>query len=106
VVVDEDMKQTVVPQVEILPLNGQSGVQEGGAKNTVIPKTFVRCDGQEHRMQESLKGLECIESQESPNLDVKKAISPCVGFWGPNKESKKHTVMYGRRDIQKDVWTE
>ena len=44
VVVDEDMKQTVVPQVEILPLYGQSGGQEGGAQKTLIPKTFVRCE--------------------------------------------------------------
>ena len=41
VVVDEDMKQTVVPQVEILPLYGPSGAQEGGAQQKLIPKTVV-----------------------------------------------------------------
>ena len=42
--VDEDMKQMVVPKVEILPLYGQSGGQEGGAQQKLIPKTFVRCE--------------------------------------------------------------
>ena len=43
VVVDEDIKQEVVPVVKILPLlYGQSGGQKGGAQGIIIPKTFAR----------------------------------------------------------------
>jgi hypothetical protein len=42
--VDEDTKQTVVPQAEIVPLYGQNGGQEGAAQKKVIPKTFVKCE--------------------------------------------------------------
>ena len=41
-VVDEDMKQEVVPKVDMLPLSyGKCGGQEGGAKDKIVPKTFA-----------------------------------------------------------------
>ena len=44
VVVGEDVKQMVVPTVEMLPLsNGQKGGL-GGANKKEIPKTFVKCE--------------------------------------------------------------
>jgi hypothetical protein len=43
-VVDEDMKQEVVPKLDMLPLSyGKCGGQEGGAKDKIVPKTFARC---------------------------------------------------------------
>ena len=39
--IDEDRKQKVVPKVEMLPLCGKSGGQEGGANQKIIPKTVA-----------------------------------------------------------------
>jgi hypothetical protein len=44
-VVDEDMKQEVVPKVDILHLSyGGCGGQEGGAKDEIVPNTFASCE--------------------------------------------------------------
>ena len=56
VVRDEDMKQKVVLEVEMLPLlYGQSGGQEGGAQGKTIPKTFARCEESSCQLSMELK---------------------------------------------------
>ena len=51
-VVDEDMKQQVVPKVDILHLSyGGCGGQEGGAKDKIVPKTFASCEECQFNME-------------------------------------------------------
>jgi hypothetical protein len=51
-VVDEDMKQEMVPKVDMLHWsNGKCGGQEGGAKDTIVPKTSARCEECQFNME-------------------------------------------------------